>query len=177
MSVVAILLAGGTGSRAGFDRPKQMVDLNGQPVITWSLSALYEHRRVSSIVLVCSDYVREALSIERTESGSTAMMLAKAGDSRRASVANGLRVLSGYPDDSIILVHDSARPGLSLGIIDRLIAAIEAGNRAAIPALPVSDTLARVVRGSRVALEWLGLGPGRKHSAPQKARLSKLPEK
>lgn len=134
--VAAILLAGGVGTRAGFGVPKQLADLAGKPVLRWSLDALGAHERIAAGVLVASEEVAAAAG--KLPDGWTS---AAPGAERQDSVANALAALAGWGDDALILVHDAARPGVTAAVIDRLLDALHDGARAAIPTLPVPDTL------------------------------------
>lgn len=136
--VAVILLAGGKGARAGFSLPKQLQRLGHQSVLQWSMDAFEQHPRIETRLLVADDGVRDALGARLA--GWT---IADAGAERQQSVANALALLANLPDDQIILVHDAARPGVDGAVIDRLIAAVASGDHiAAIPTLPVPDTLA-----------------------------------
>lgn len=139
--VAAILLAGGQGLRAGFSRPKQLEMLGGRPVLRWSLDALAAHEALSGGVLVASHDVMAAVAPL-----PEGWISADPGAERQESVANALRALSGWPDDTRILVHDAARPGVDAAVIDRLLAALDDAN-AAIPVLPVPDTLVEAADG------------------------------
>ncbi|MBY4636843.1 bifunctional 2-C-methyl-D-erythritol 4-phosphate cytidylyltransferase/2-C-methyl-D-erythritol 2,4-cyclodiphosphate synthase [Sphingopyxis sp. XHP0097] len=132
---VAILLAGGRGVRAGFDRPKQAMPLGGKPVLQWSLDALASHPRIMGGVLVADD----AAAADATPL-PTGWRRAAPGNERQQSVANGLAELADRDGDMIVLVHDAARPGLTPAVVDRLIDALS-GAEVAIPVLPVPDTL------------------------------------
>lgn len=134
--VAAILLAGGAGTRAGFARPKQLAELAGKPVLRWSLDALAAHERIVAGVLVASEEVAAAAG--PLPDGWT---VAAPGAERQDSVANALAALADRDDDMLVLVHDAARPGVSAAVIDRLLAALRDGAKAAIPTLPVPDTL------------------------------------
>ncbi len=136
LTVIAVLLAGGLGTRAGFDAPKQLATLGGKPVLRWSLDALAAHGEVSAGVLVANDDVMA--SIGTLPEG---WISATPGAERQASVANALAALESRPDDAIVLIHDAARPGVIGEVIDRLLAALAAGAEAVIPTLPVPDTL------------------------------------
>ena len=135
--VAVILLAGGRGTRAGFARPKQLEPLGGKPVLRWSLDALAAHPRVSGGVLIAGDDVMAAAPplLEGWISASP-------GVERQQSVANGLAALADWEDEALVLVHDAARPGVTAEVIDRLLAALDSAE-AAIPTLPVPDTLVR----------------------------------
>ncbi|SEH18493.1 2-C-methyl-D-erythritol 2,4-cyclodiphosphate synthase [Sphingopyxis sp. YR583] len=132
---VVILLAGGQGTRAGLDVPKQLALLGGKPVLRWSLDAFVTHPSIADGVLVANDDVIAALG-----SLPDGWISAEPGSERQQSVANALAVIADRDDDMIVLVHDAARPGVTSDVIARLLLAL--GNtEAAIPTMPVPDTL------------------------------------
>lgn len=121
--------------RAALPVPKQLACLLGKPVLFWSLDALAGHPAVSGGVIIGNDDVMAATPIPRGWTG------AEPGAERQMSVAHGLAALEHWPDNAIVLVHDAARPGVAAPVIDRLLAALADGAEAAIPTLPVPDTL------------------------------------
>jgi 2-C-methyl-D-erythritol 4-phosphate cytidylyltransferase/2-C-methyl-D-erythritol 2,4-cyclodiphosphate synthase len=136
-----ILLAGGRGSRAGFARPKQLEALGGKPVLRWSLDAFAAHPAISAGVLVANDDVMAAIGAL-----PEGWISADPGAERQQSVTNALAALADWNEDAIVLVHDAARPGVDADVIDRLIAALHKSD-AAIPTLPVPDTLVEQAAG------------------------------
>lgn len=137
LPVAVILLAGGKGQRAGFDQPKQYQRLGGRSVLEWSVSAFNQHPAISTKILVADEDVRGLLGHHLD-----GWQLAASGAERQQSVANAMAPLAHLADDHILLVHDAARPGVTADVMDRLIAAVAAGDdRAAIPTLPMPDTL------------------------------------
>ncbi|MBA3942471.1 MAG: bifunctional 2-C-methyl-D-erythritol 4-phosphate cytidylyltransferase/2-C-methyl-D-erythritol 2,4-cyclodiphosphate synthase [Sphingopyxis sp.] len=139
--VAAILLAGGTGTRAGFVQPKQLELLGGKPVLRWSLDAFEAHPAISRGILVANGDVVTSMGAIGDR-----WIPADPGAERQQSVANALHALSEWDDEALVLVHDAARPGLGADVIDRLLAALETAE-AAIPTLPVPDTLVEQVHG------------------------------
>lgn len=133
--VAAILLAGGQGTRAALDRPKQLASLGGKPVLRWSLDAFAAHPAIAGGVLVAGDGVMASAGAL-----PEGWMSAPPGAERQQSVANALAALNDWDDDALVLVHDAARPGMNAEVIDRLLAALQSAG-AAIPTLPVPDTL------------------------------------
>lgn len=145
--VAAILLAGGVGTRTGFELPKQLAPLAGKPVLRWSLDALAAHDAVAAGVLVASEDV--AAAIGPLPEG---WEIAVPGAERQDSVANALAALTDWDDDALVFVHDAARPGVSAAVIDRLLGALHDGAKAAIPTLPVPDTLVEQADGEAGAV-------------------------
>jgi 2-C-methyl-D-erythritol 4-phosphate cytidylyltransferase/2-C-methyl-D-erythritol 2,4-cyclodiphosphate synthase len=144
MRTAAIIVAGGRGSRAGGELPKQYMPLMGKPVIAWSVSTMIGE--ADEIVVVCAPE-NEALCRAALE-GCAYDFIVHGGSTRTASVRAGLAALSG--DAEIILIHDAARPGLSGRTVRELKTKIEAGAAAVAPAIAVPDALARTDAHSRI---------------------------
>lgn len=136
MRTVALIVAAGSGSRMGSDSPKQYRLLDGKSVLAHSVDALTSHPRIDEVRVVIGSG-QEALA--RAALGDRDIgELIVGGDSRSQSVRNGLAAINADQ----VLVHDAARPFCPSGVIDRLLGAL-ADHDGAVPALPVSDTLAR----------------------------------
>ncbi|WGM31106.1 bifunctional 2-C-methyl-D-erythritol 4-phosphate cytidylyltransferase/2-C-methyl-D-erythritol 2,4-cyclodiphosphate synthase [Brevundimonas sp. NIBR11] len=136
MSFAAIVVAAGSGSRAGGD--KQWRLLGGRPVVRWSVEALLNAAAEEVVVVVAPDGLDRAAEALAGLEGWRAVV---GGAERADSVRAGLEALSGAADRPV-LVHDAARPFLSGEVIRRLLDALQ-GADGAIAALPVSDTLKR----------------------------------
>ncbi len=137
MKTGVVIVAGGSGQRAGGELPKQFQNLGEKPVLSWSVDRFSQHTLVDETVLVLpADFIDEYPGLL-----PDAVQLIQGGDTRAQSVLNGLEALSLAPDD-IVLIHDAARPGISDEIISALIEALDRADAAA-PALPVTDALKR----------------------------------
>ena len=145
MTFAAIVVAAGTGSRAGGD--KQWRRLGGKPVLRWSVEALLAAEAEVVVITAPGEGERAAEAL----TGLAGWRSVDGGATRADSVRNGLAALGG-PEDQVVMIHDAARPGLSQAVIERLLAAIApasgAGADGALPALPVADTLKRGVGGA-----------------------------
>ena len=136
----AIVVAAGSGSRAG--GAKQWRALGGKPVARWSVEALLNAGAEDVVVVISPGAEAEA----RTAlDGLSGWRLTTGGETRAASVRNGLQALGG-PGERPVLIHDAARPLLDAAVIRRLIEALEDAD-GALPALPVADSLRRAVAG------------------------------
>ena len=145
-SVAAVVVAAGRGLRAGGNLPKQYRNLAGEPVIRSSLSLFAWHGQIAAVQSVI--HPDDQGSYEAAAKGLRLLPPVFGGATRQASVRAGLEALSARAPD-IVLVHDAARPFCSSELVSRAIAACgETG--AAIPALPVSDTIKRVDADGRV---------------------------
>ena len=136
MTFAGIVVAAGSGSRAGGD--KQWRDLGGRPVVRWSVEAMLDAGAEEVVVVIAPD------GMDRTGTalaGLSGWRAVQGGAERADSVRAGLDALTGAPDRPV-LVHDAARPLLSRAVIDRLLQALS-GCDGAIAALPVADTLKR----------------------------------
>ena len=137
---LALIVAGGSGSRMGADLPKQYLDLAGRPILCHAVAAFSDVGEIDAICIVChSDYlshVQDMLSCY-----PKARYFAPAGHTRRDSVYSGLRSLVDVlsPED-IVLIHDAARPFVSPALIrENIRAALDTG--ACITACPAQDTI------------------------------------
>ncbi len=138
-TTAAIIVAAGSGSRAGGDVPKQFLLVAGKPMIRHSVEAVARHSGIAPIVVVIGAG-QEAAAAEALS--ALDVVFVSGGATRRESVHNGLLALGAFPDVSKVLIHDAARPFLSEHVIERLIAAL-AMRDGAVPALAVIDSLAR----------------------------------
>lgn len=138
MRVAAILVAAGSGSRFGADTPKQFLPLAGKPVMRHCAETLLRH--VSLL-----QPVGDVGPIEAALSGLPHLPPVPGGATRQESVGAGLEALESAAPD-VVLVHDAARPMIPPDTVPALLAALE-HTAGAIPALPVADTLKRVVEG------------------------------
>ena len=135
--IVAIIVAAGTGSRSGHDTPKQFAPLAGRPMVAHSVARLRAHPQIDEVLVVIG-------------AGQEAQLRAAVGDvnfviggaTRRESVLAGLETLALSGGADRVLIHDAARPFIEPAVIDRLCAALDTA-QAAVPVLPVADTLAR----------------------------------
>jgi 2-C-methyl-D-erythritol 4-phosphate cytidylyltransferase/2-C-methyl-D-erythritol 2,4-cyclodiphosphate synthase len=132
----AIIVAAGRGARAGSGLPKQWRPLAGQRVIDWTLAAFNIHPSVDNIVIV--HHSEDLAHIEGLD-----VVCVQGGDSRDASVRNGLEVLATFnPPPERVLIHDAARPAISQTLISAVLSMLDRSDAAA-PALAVTDALWR----------------------------------
>lgn len=134
----AIVLSAGVGSRMKSDIPKQYMDLNGKPVIYYSLKA-FEDAGFSSIVLVCGkddvEYCKAEIIQKNGLQSVTAVV--PGGKERYHSVYEGLKAVK---NADYVFIHDGARPMINQEMIDRLKVAVEK-EEAAVAGMPVKDTI------------------------------------
>ena len=140
-SIVCIVAAAGRGVRFGREMPKSFYPVEGKPLLSWSLRALCAWGSISRyVVMAPSGWEAEAEREIAAEIPGTPHEVLLGGESRQESVAIGLRSVRSA---DLVLVHDACRPIVSIPLIARVVeAAREHG--AAVPALQVTETLARL---------------------------------
>lgn len=136
MTVTALIVAAGSGSRMGGELPKQYQPLAGRTVLSHAVDALTSHPAIDAVRVVIGEG-QEQLARQALD-GREVGALIIGGAERSDSVRAGLDAIEG----DIVLVHDAARPFCPHDVIDRLLAGLE-GSGGAVPVLPVADTLAR----------------------------------
>ena len=140
MKVIAVIPAGGKGTRSGFNIPKQYLKINGKELIAYTLDVFQKNRSVDEIIISADPFYFKLLDkIGKKYSISKMTSLIEAGKERQDSVYNGLNSLTVTPDD-LIVVHDAARPLLPQRVLTEAInAAKEKGN--ALVCIKAKDTL------------------------------------
>lgn len=146
-NVGVLIPAGGRGERAGPGDPKQFRLIGGIPMLLRALRPFARHPRVRSIVVALPEPDATAPPDWLGELIGDRLRVVPGGTTRRESVGCALRALD--PACTVVLVHDAARPFVTLDDIDAIIEAVDTG-RAAIVALPVSDTLKRADADHRI---------------------------
>jgi len=148
-----LIVAAGKGERAGASTPKQYVPLLGQAMLRRSVEAF--GGRADCVIKVAIGPGQEELYGAAT-AGLNLSPPAFGGATRQESVRRGLEALAVDAPD-FVLIHDAARPLVSSRLIDGVIAALEAGADAAIPLLPVADTLRKQENGKWITVPREGL--------------------
>ena len=148
----AIVPAAGSGSRFGAGRPKQYLDLLGRPLIHHTLTALLASPAIDRVWVVLAPDDAEWGRHDWSELGPRLETLRCGGETRADSVRNGLQAAALVAaEDDWVLVHDAARPCLSLAMIDALFTELADDPVGGILAVPVADTLKRADAAQRVA--------------------------
>lgn len=140
---VAVILAGGMGTRAGLEIPKQYYEVNGKPVISYCLHTVLIHEKIDAVQIVADimwhGYIRQQLfSLTYNEKFRG---FSVPGENRQHSIYNALTDILGYASgNDMVVIHDAARPCVSaVQIADCLKAA--KGYDGALPVLPMKDTV------------------------------------
>lgn len=150
----------------GVETPKQYIEVNGRPVISYCMERLFAHESIDAVQIVADDMWRELIlkcvdglcAVQRDKDmgagmaqGTGGMPSAGTGDkfrgfsapgeTRQLSILNGLEDIAKYASDAdYVLVHDAARPLLSAALVADCLKAA-ASHDGAIPVLPMKDTV------------------------------------
>ena len=167
----AILVAAGRSSRMGSD--KLWADLWGRPAWRWSLDALLAAPGLVRVAISVPPDAIDRFQQALPPAAADRCLVVAGGEGRADSVIAGIWALTGagHDDDTVVLVHDAARPGVTAALVSA-VAAAAVEQPAVIPVVPVVDSLKRV-RNDRV------VGPVEREElaaaqTPQAARLGAL---
>lgn len=141
-----ILLGAGQGKRMGASRNKILLHLIGKPVISYSLNTFLNDPACKHIILVTQEDEQDLLAavVKKENKKKHPITIISGGSERQYSVFNGLKAL--LDPKNIVMVHDGARPFVSLAQLKLLHRKVQE-TRAAILGVPVKDTIKRVVDG------------------------------
>jgi 2-C-methyl-D-erythritol 4-phosphate cytidylyltransferase/2-C-methyl-D-erythritol 2,4-cyclodiphosphate synthase len=147
--IAVIVVAAGSGTRLGAPVPKAFVGIDEHTMLRHALARVLGGPYAQVVVVAPAGREGDALTDALAAAGDRRDLVSvvTGGASRQASVAAGLGALWG--DVEVVLVHDAARALTPPDVFARVVAAIDAGEAGAIPALPVIDTIKRV-DGTRI---------------------------
>ena len=112
MANIAIVIAGGSGSRMGQDIPKQFINVYDKPILIYTLESFEKHPQIDAIEVVCIEGWESVLKAYAKQFNITKLKwIVKGGNTGQESIRNGVYDLEGKvnPDDNII-IHDGIRP-------------------------------------------------------------------
>ncbi len=148
--VVAVVVAAGSGTRLGGKVPKALLSVGGRPLVVVAVEGALASPMISSVIVAAppgfESQVREACA-----SLVGSVVVVTGGDTRQRSVASGMDAADAGAD--VVVVHDAARPFASAGVFAAVVEAVRAGADAAVPVLPLVDTVKRIRDGSIVGTE------------------------
>lgn len=140
MSIAALIVAGGSGSRAGDGPPKQYRVLAGRPMLRRAVEVFRRHSGIPLVQVVIGAEHFEVYAA--AAKGLDLMAPVSGGNSRQESVRLGLEALASQRPEHV-LIHDAARPLVSASLIGRVVTALMDGAEAVVPLLPAIDSLKR----------------------------------
>lgn len=176
---VAIIIAGGIGSRMGQEIPKQFINVGEKPIIVYTLEAFQEHPLVDAIEVVCLDGWEQVLrAYARQYKIDKLKWVVKGGASGQESIRNGVYNFEGVlVEDDICIVHDGVRPMLDPEVITDVVrVAKERGN--AVTSMPYNEQIFLVdEKDSATTTQYIPRETLRRVSTPQAYRFGLLDSK
>ena len=140
MKNIAIIFAGGTGSRMGSELPKQFLKVNGNEIIIHTLNRFEENENIDEIYVACiSDWIPYLENLVKRSSITKVKRIFSGGKTGQDSIFIGLSEVLKDHDNAIVLIHDGVRPLITNEVINRCIEGVNMyGN--AITATPSFET-------------------------------------
>lgn len=136
---IALVLAGGTGTRLGADIPKQYIEVRGKMIIDYCLETMEHSNDIAEVWIVADEMWREHIKKVDKFKG-----YACPGRNRQLSIYNGLKAieesLADKEKEVNVLIHDAARPFLTEKLIRECVKAVE-GHDGVLPVLSMKDTV------------------------------------
>ena len=177
MANIAIIIAGGSGSRMGQDIPKQFINVFDKPVLIYTLEGFQKHPQIDAIEVVCLDGWHDVLRAYAKQFGIDKLKwIVSGGKTGQESIRNGVFNLEGKaaPED-IIIVHDGIRPLVDETVLtDVIIKAKKYGN--AVTSLPYNEQIF-VIDDELSTTKFIPRETIRRVSTPQAYRFDLLDEK
>ncbi len=172
---IALIFAGGIGSRMGSDTPKQFLEWNGKAIIIHTLNVFETHPDIDEIVIACKeDWIDYTRGLIRKEGIRKVVSIVPGGATALDSQLNGLREIRRlHPDaEAAVLIHDGVRPLVDADTIRRNIESVwQNGN--AVTVTRAIETVV-VIDGDGAVKEILDRDACRMAKAPQSFRLSDI---
>jgi 2-C-methyl-D-erythritol 4-phosphate cytidylyltransferase len=139
---VAVLLAGGVGTRIGLDIPKQLLKIAGKPILEHTLAALDSHPMVDEVLIMMAPGHLDAVrAIVRDGGYQKVVGILEGADTRNDTTLRALEALG--DDECNVLLHDAVRPLVTPRIIRECFEALEE-HEAVDVAIPSADTIIEV---------------------------------
>jgi 2-C-methyl-D-erythritol 4-phosphate cytidylyltransferase len=167
---VAVVLAGGTGTRVGLSIPKQLIKVAGKPIIEHTISTLQASPQIDEIiVLMTPGHLDDIHAIIRPGGYPKVTRVLEGADTRNATTQRALGALGS--EECNVLFHDAVRPLLSQRVIADCVDALDE-YEAVDTAIPSADTIIQVDESGRTIDDVLKRGLLRRGQTPQGFRLS-----
>lgn len=135
---IAVVLSGGTGTRLGTEIPKQYIRVNEKTIISYCLDVLEKCEQIDAVQIVADETWRDMI----LESKVTKFKgFSNPGANRQLSIFSALEDIKEYAkEDDVVIIHDAARPCVSIEMFEDLIRACDEHD-GALPVLPMKDTV------------------------------------
>jgi 2-C-methyl-D-erythritol 4-phosphate cytidylyltransferase len=169
---IAVVLAGGTGTRVGLSIPKQLIKIAGKPIIEHTIAALQASPVIDEImVMMAPGYLDEIRAIVRNGDYHKVSQIVEGAGTRNDTTAAALAALG--EQECNVLLHDAVRPLVSQTIIAANVAAL-ADHQAVDTAIPSADTVIQIRADDESISDVLPRHLLRRGQTPQSFRLSTI---
>lgn len=171
---LAIVIAGGSGTRMGLDIPKQFVNIYDKPVIIYTLEGFERHPMIDEIEVVCIDGWHDVLKVYARQFGITKLKrVVSGGKTGQESIRNGVFALEGYlSDDDTVIIHDGIRPLVDKEVLtDVIVTCRKYGN--AVTSMPYNEQIF-VVDDELSTVKYIPRETIRRVATPQAYKFGKL---
>jgi 2-C-methyl-D-erythritol 4-phosphate cytidylyltransferase len=169
---VAVILAGGTGTRIGLNIPKQLIKVAGKPIIEHTIAAMHQSPLVDEIVVMMAPgFLDEVRSMVKHGKYVKVTQILEGAETRNETTAAALAALG--DEECNVLLHDAVRPLVSQTIIAANVEALRT-HEAAVTAIPSADTIVRVQHDQNSIADVLPRQLLRRSQTPQSFRLSTI---
>lgn len=144
MKNVAVILAGGIGSRLNAGIPKQFLKVAGMSVIEHTITTFQRHPLIDEIAVVVNDAYRQKMASYIVKNGfSKARKILASGSERHHSSLSAIKAYELEGEECNLIFHDAVRPLISPAIIDRVVSALDRFDAVDV-AIPSADTIIKV---------------------------------
>ena len=171
---IAVIIAGGSGSRMGQDIPKQFINIYDKPVLIYTLESFQRHPQIDAIELVCIDGWHDVVRAYAKQFGIDKLKwIVSGGNTSQESIRNGVYNLEGkVAAEDIIIIHDGIRPLVDETVLTDVIQkAGQYGN--AVSSLPYNEQIF-VMDDEISSIRYIPRDTLRRVSTPQAYRFDLL---
>ncbi|MDE6221147.1 MAG: 2-C-methyl-D-erythritol 4-phosphate cytidylyltransferase [Lachnospiraceae bacterium] len=155
---VALILSGGTGTRLGSDVPKQYIEVDDRPVISYCIEQFIKHNKIDAIQIVADRQWHRVIlkCLEKyghlpEDCTRKFHGFSEPGENRQLSIYHGMEDIIRYTSDSdVVMIHDAARPMISAQMITDSLNAVE-GHDGVLPVLSMKDTVYKSEDGAKIS--------------------------
>lgn len=171
---IAIIIAGGSGTRMGQDIPKQFISVYDKPILVYTLEGFQRHPQVDAILVVCIDGWHDVVRAYARQFGVDKLKwVVSGGNTGQESIRNGVYALEGIcSDEDIVIIHDGIRPLVDETVLtDVIVKCGQYGN--AVTSMPYNEQIF-VADDEISTVRYIPRETLRRVSTPQAYRFGKL---
>lgn len=176
---IAIIIAGGVGSRMGQDLPKQFINVYDKPILLYTLEGFQKHPQIDAIELVCIDGWHDLVWAYAKQFNITKLKwIVSGGATGQESIRNGVYGLEGIANsDDNIIIHDGIRPLIEPSVLSDVISKCDQyGN--AVTSMPYNEQIFVVDKDDETTTsQYIPRETLRRVSTPQAYKFDLLDEK